>query len=64
MTKRELKMVAQDRILTAISGAFYSVSDDPDLNAKDREAVIDELDRQFRRVEKLFGYEPGSWLRG
>lgn len=37
------------------------VAEGPD---DDQALELAELDKQFRRVEKLFGYVPGSYSRG
>jgi len=41
----------------SLANAFYSDE------AKDK-AVFAEMDKQMKRIEKLFGYKPGSWRRG
>ena len=54
-TKKDIKEEAQDELMSAMQVAFNNVSN--------RE-VVKEMDRQFKRVEKLFGYNMGSWNRG
>ena len=54
-TKKDIKEAAQDELMLAMQVAFNNVSN--------RE-VVKEMDRQFKRVEKLFGYNMGSWNRG
>tara|TARA_Y100000817_G_scaffold296253_1_gene271652 strand:- start:37 stop:243 length:207 start_codon:yes stop_codon:yes gene_type:complete len=54
-TKKDIKEEAQDELMLAMQVAFNNVSN--------RE-VVKEMDRQFKRVEKLFGYNMGSWNRG
>ena len=54
-TKKDIKEEAQDELMLAMQVAFKYVSN--------RE-VVKEMDRQFKRVEKLFGYNMGSWNRG
>ena len=53
--KKDIKEEAQDELMLAMQVAFNNVSN--------RE-VVKEMDRQFKRVEKLFGYNMGSWNRG
>ena len=55
-TKTALKQEAQSELLLAMQVAFNGlVKDSP---------VWVEADAQMKRVEKLFGYVPGSWTRG
>lgn len=42
--------------LLAAMGIAFERTDDPELVA--------EMDYQMRRVEKLFGFEPGTSMRG
>ena len=56
MTKAEIKHKAQDELLSAMQVAFNTLAVDSDLWV--------EADKQMERVEKLFGYVPGSWNRG
>jgi len=55
-SKKEIKELAQDELMHSLANAFYG--DD----AKDK-AVFAEMDKQMKRIEKLFGYKPGSWSR-
>ena len=55
-TKKEQKEIAQRELMFAMQLAFSKVG----LSDQDRS----EMDKQFMRVEKLFNYEPGSWVRG
>lgn len=55
-TKTEVKHSAQDALMSAMQIAFDRGEDDP--------AIREEMDKQFQRVEKLFGYVPGSFNRG
>lgn len=55
MTRTEIKHQAQDELLHHMRSAFYAASDE----GWDDELVT-ELKKQYQRVEKLFGYEPGS----
>jgi hypothetical protein len=64
MTKTELKQEAQDALMQSMTAAFYAINDNDDMTEEQREALYAAADEQMRRVEKLFGYEPGSWLRG
>ena len=54
-SKKEIKPQAQDELMSAMQTAFKG-SIDPE--------VRKEMDRQMKRVEKLFGYTQGSWHRG
>jgi hypothetical protein len=59
--RQRIRENAQAALLSAMQVAFDrlrergAVLTDPDMA---------EMDKQFRRVEKLFGYIPGSWARG
>lgn len=59
MTKTEAKRKAQDMLVNAAMTAFYAVYDGEEKDP----AVLVALETQARRIEKLFGYEPGSWMR-
>lgn len=60
MSKRaEVKQEAQDLLMQAMQVAFNGIYTD-----LDEDAVREEMDKQMRRVEKLFGYQEGSWNRG
>lgn len=56
MSKKETKQKAQDELMLALQTAFYN----EDLTDEERE----EMSKQMERIEKMFGYTPGSWLRG
>jgi len=43
--------------MDSLATAFYSEE------AKDSK-VYKEMDKQMKRIEKLFGYDQGSWSRG
>lgn len=64
--KFQITASAQDRLMSAMQTAFDHfgatvVAEGPD---DDQALELAELDKQFRRVEKLFGYVPGSYSRG
>ena len=59
MGKTNLKHAAQDQIMTAAQVAFNYALD----AGKDAEFMA-ELERQFQRLEKFYGYDIGSWARG
>lgn len=52
--KKQLKARARDRLLFGLV-ASMSLADDAE--------VQKEMQREVKRVEKLFGYEPGSFKR-
>ena len=58
-SKREIKEKAQDQLIFGLRSAFALAGDDGVC-----QAVLDEMSKQFERVEKMFGYEPGSNPRG
>lgn len=51
---------ARGELISAFRAAWYCVADDFDLSEGEKQARWDALERQAQRVEKLFGYEPGS----
>lgn len=55
MTRTELKQKAQDALMSAAQTAFGKDEVDQELR--------DEMDQQLQRIERLFGYELGSWGR-
>ena len=58
-TRKETKQQAQAELMSTMQIAFAGIPKNP------AEAdVTAEMSRQMERVEKLFGYEPGSWVRG
>jgi hypothetical protein len=60
MSKLERKKQAQDALLQACGAAFYKVWDSH-LGEPEKAAAEADLKAQFARIEKLFGYKPGSW---
>ena len=69
---RIIKEKAQAHLMTGMQAAFNQVPDlfsscfeAPDCySPEEMQEVLTEMDKQMRRVEKLFGYTPGSWGRG
>tara|TARA_R110000803_G_scaffold189890_1_gene252389 strand:+ start:218 stop:436 length:219 start_codon:yes stop_codon:yes gene_type:complete len=51
------KQNAQDALLDALSSAYYSIADNPSLDNADKDFLLQDLDVQRHRIEKLFGYE-------
>lgn len=51
------KKAAQDWLMQGLRVAIARLPAHDDETRK-------EAEKQFRRVEKLFGYEPGSWATG
>jgi len=67
--KISAKHKAQAMLLSGIQVAFsrFNEGESADLiQMTDREKtlVLDQMDKQMGRVEKMFGFEPGSWMRG
>ena len=68
MTKTELKLKAQSELMLAMQIAFCAIEEENGgsyiEDDTERELMVAEMDNQFKSVEKLFGYVPGSWTRG
>ena len=58
MTKTERKHAAQDRILDAMTSAYYGISDDDEMSHEEKTEALADLDVQRNRIGKLFGYGP------
>lgn len=58
------KQKAQDLLMGAMMNALYHLNDDPHLTDAEKEKVAEQMEKQKQRVEKLLGYEPGSWRFG
>jgi hypothetical protein len=52
------KQNAQDALLEALSSAYYSIADNPYLDNADKDFLLQDLDVQRHRIEKLFGFDP------
>ena len=59
MTKKAAKERAQDLLMLFAANAFLSAYDNDE-----PQEVVDALKVQFSRMEKLFGYDKDSWMRG
>ena len=59
ISRKEIKQQAQDNLMSAMQIAFLQAHDDHASSD-----LISEMSSQMERVEKLFGYDPGSWQRG
>lgn len=59
--KTDLKHKAQDYLMSGMQTAFYRIGDDSSLTERQKSAIRSEAEKQFRRVERLFGYDPDSW---
>lgn len=56
LSRAQARQKAQDELMHFMMSAFYSFAD----NQAPAE-VVEEARQQVRRVERLFGYVPGSW---
>ena len=57
MSRAELRQDAQREIMVAATTVFYRIGDNQDDYPPE---LVAEIRKQLTRVEKLFGYEPGS----
>ena len=64
MNRTEIKQKAQDALMTAAQSGFYAIYEKGNVNEEDAKIIAKEMDIQMTRIEKLFGYTPGSWGRG
>jgi len=51
----------QDLLIHHAGSAFYALGDE---GVPADDPRVKELDRQFSRIERLFGYAPGTFRRG
>jgi len=58
-SKKQVKHEAQDAIMQAVSSATMRLQD-MDESSPELEA---EIRKQVNRIERLFGYEVGSWTQ-
>ncbi len=58
MTATQRRQEAQREIMVAATTVFYRIGDNQDDYPSE---LVAEIRKQLTRVEKLFGYEPGSW---
>lgn len=63
LTKTEMKHLAQDLLMLHGKGAFKRI-EDIGLNEEEKKQVYSAMHEEFTRMEKLFGFDPGSWSRG
>lgn len=64
MTKTErdnIKQEAQVKLFLAMQVAFMKLEDMED---DDKAVLIKEMSKQMGRIERLLGWEVGSWTRG
>lgn len=64
LSKKEATRIAKDEVLQAISKQFYCVDEDPTTTQQHKDALRCALDIEMQKLEKRFGYDVGSWLRG
>jgi hypothetical protein len=58
------KQMAQNLLLQAARGGIYQLYDrhvGDEMTPRERQLVIAQFHKQFQRIEKLFGFPPGSW---
>jgi hypothetical protein len=58
-SKKQLKQEAQDALLSAMMAQFLRFADE-----HQSEEFVQAARKEAHRVQKLFGYEPGSWVEG
>jgi hypothetical protein len=60
MNREQHKQEARIRIIDGIRLAFSRLSDAVGYTDDDREAIREEMDREFRHIEKRFHLTPGT----
>lgn len=63
MTKSQLKTEAQELILM-YGQVAWNAADDIHGEKDYLNDLLIEMDKQFKRIENMFGYVQGSWNRG
>lgn len=58
-----IKEEAQSRLMSAMQVAFDAL-EDSSLLPRDKDNLREAMSGQMARVERIFGYAPGSWSRG
>lgn len=59
------RKAAEILIIAMTNTAFNELKmDENDMTDRERQAVVDQMERFKERVEKVLGYEPGSWEWG
>jgi len=56
LSREQIREKAQDNLMYWMAVAFTAASDEGE-----DPKVVKEMYKQFRRVERFFGYAPGSW---
>jgi hypothetical protein len=69
MKNSEIKSKAQEHIMQAVQCSFDMMVSTYGgtfgvYTQEEVEAINAEMDKQMARIEKIFGYTPGSWQRG
>lgn len=57
------KQLAQEMLMSAMQCAFSQLEGD-DVPEERKVTLGIAMSKQMERVEKVFGYKPGSWSRG
>lgn len=55
------KQKAQDLLMSAMMTALYHLNDDQNMTETEKERVAEQMEKQKQRIERLFGYQAGSW---
>lgn len=62
MTKTEVKYAAQKALMQGMQTAFSTLREE--YPEEEQQALQKAAREQMELVEKLFGYDVGSWVRG
>ncbi len=64
MKKQSAKETAQDELMHAMQGALDNLRDKEEGDPSENALIAAHAEKQFRRIEKMFGYQHGSWSAG
>lgn len=59
ITKQD-KQTAQNNIMHSLTSAYYAIYDSS-MTTENKSKQLAILEQQKQRIEKLFGFEKGSW---
>ena len=61
--KTQLRKQAREHLLESLAVAFYRIDEGRYGRGDQDEQLLEMMDTEMERIEKLCGQEPGSWSR-